>query len=207
MTWQNGPALAAARARAVPTLQPDDAPRTPVGTLPALSGSHPCLPPPGENFAPTKVGGGFVARPENRWRPGMPTHDRQRITPKPPGWRPHSPGSKLSDLDVAAIRASREPQAILAELYGVSPWTVKAVRSGRRGNGSWCKPRPIEPQLSAADILQTVNRELLVLSRKCRRLMRTAAKRERGEEAIRAVEQAGEMTETLAAASTARRRP
>ena len=42
------------------------------------------------------------------------------------GWK-----ARLTEVDVAAIRASTERRAVLAERYKVSPHTIKDVRMGR----------------------------------------------------------------------------
>src|SRR5437879_3864578 len=73
--------------------------------------SPPPSSPPEEKFSGTGAAdrcGGFRARPDLRWRHGQSTHANVRVLPKPPGWRPFHPHSKLSADDVIAIRHATE---------------------------------------------------------------------------------------------------
>ena len=48
------------------------------------------------------------------------------------GYEPLRAGYKLGTKEVAEIKSSKEPRAVLAKRYSVSIWTIKAIRAGKR---------------------------------------------------------------------------
>lgn len=114
-------------------------------------------------------------------------HTNVRVVGKEPEWRPYRNGSKLSRLDVLAIRASVLRSEQLAELYGVGTATVHSIRSGRRGKIKSLLPKSATeflddrypPEVLAAMMLT----ELGKLSREFRRAMRVSLDRERRQRA------------------------
>jgi hypothetical protein len=58
--------------------------------------------------------------------------------------------AKLTPEQVRAIRRSRKPQKVLAERYGVSVWTISAIRTGKAWKGVRNALGEPEPRTEAA---------------------------------------------------------
>lgn len=147
----------------------------------------PCPPPEEKFLALPNSGVAPVIGGSDRKFAWAQRHTNVRVIAREPDWQPYRVGSKLSRLDVLAIRASVLRAEQLAGLYGVGVNTIHSVRSGRRGKIRTLLPRSgtqfvddrYPPDVLAAMMLT----ELANLSREFRRAMRVSLDRQRRQEA------------------------